>query len=115
MTSCQASLDSEGWFNTWSAEWQARQLLLIASDPGPAGNIVSLLGTSSFSGFNVVIVAAWARWGNSTRPSNASTGEHRVAAGDIQLQRLQCGDRCGLAEMRQQNETENGDHRQNCT
>jgi hypothetical protein len=26
-TSCQASLDSEGWFNTWSAEWQARRQL----------------------------------------------------------------------------------------
>ena len=57
-TSCQAALDSEGWFNTWSAEWQARQLLLIASDPGPAGNIASLVGTSSFSDFKVVIVAA---------------------------------------------------------
>jgi hypothetical protein len=57
-TSCQASLDNDGWFNTWSAEWQARQLLLIASDPGLAGNIVSLVGTSNFSDFNVVIVAA---------------------------------------------------------
>src|SRR4030081_2049610 len=74
MTSCQASLDSEGWFNTWSAEWQARKLLLIASDPGPAGNIVSLLGTSSFSDFNVVIVAAWPRCGNRTRPRTATIG-----------------------------------------
>src|SRR3981081_1893300 len=74
MTSCQASLDSEGWFNTWSAEWQARRLVLIASDPGPAGNIVSLLGTPSFSDFNVVIVAAWPRCGNRTRPRTATIG-----------------------------------------
>src|ERR1700704_6161237 len=58
MTSCQASLDSEGWFKTWSAEWQARQLLLIASDPRPAGDIASLVGASSFGEFYVVIVAA---------------------------------------------------------
>src|SRR5258707_3901561 len=74
MTSFQASLDSEGWFNTWSAEWQARQLLLIASDPGPAGNIVSLVGTSSFSEFKVVIVAAWSRCGNRTRLRTATAG-----------------------------------------
>src|SRR5258708_17668443 len=71
-TSCQVSLDSEGWFNTWSAEWQARQLLLIASDPGPAGNIVSLVGKSSFSDFNAVIVAAWPGGGNRTRPRTAT-------------------------------------------
>src|ERR1700716_4438945 len=74
MTSCQASLDSEGWFNTWSAEWQARQLLLIASDPGPAGNIVSLVGTSSFSDFNAVIVAASPGCDNRTRPRTATIG-----------------------------------------
>src|SRR4030081_3244289 len=74
MTSCQASLDSEGWFNTWSAEWQARQLLLVASDPGPAGNIVSLVGTSSFSDFNAVIVAASPGCGNTTRARTATIG-----------------------------------------
>jgi hypothetical protein len=30
-----------------SAEWQARQLLLIASEPGPSGNILSLSGKSN--------------------------------------------------------------------
>src|SRR6266404_5131232 len=73
-TSCQAVRDSEGWFNTWSAEWQAMQLLLIASDPGPAGNIASLVGTSNFSDFNVVIVAAWPGCGNRTRPRAPTIG-----------------------------------------
>src|SRR5258707_14599514 len=79
MTSCQASLDSEGWFNTWSAEWQAMQLLLIASDPGPAGNIASLVGTSSLSDFNVVIAAARPGCGNRTRARAATIG--RTARG----------------------------------
>src|ERR1700686_1734716 len=50
------------------------QLLLIASDPGPAGNIVSLVGTSSFSDFNVVIVAVWPGCGIRARPRTATTG-----------------------------------------
>src|ERR1700680_965799 len=73
-TSCQASLGNEGWFNTWSAEWQARQLLLIASDPGPAGNMASLVGTSTFGDFKVVIGAAWPGCGARTRPRTASIG-----------------------------------------
>src|SRR5882757_2183629 len=73
-TSCQAALDSEGWFNTWSAEWQAMQLLLIASEPGPAGNIASLVGTSSFRDFNVVIVAAWPGCSKKARPKTATNG-----------------------------------------
>src|SRR5260221_7006189 len=73
-TSCQASLDNEGWFNAWSAEWQARQLLLIASEPTPAGNIASPVGTSSFSDFNVVIVAASLGCSNRTRPRTADIG-----------------------------------------
>src|SRR6202140_2698017 len=73
-TSCQASLDNEGWFNTWSAEWQARQLLLIASDPGPAGKNPSPGGTSSFSDFNVVMVSAWSGCGNRARARTAATG-----------------------------------------
>src|ERR1700688_4426221 len=73
-TSCQASLGNEGWFNTWSAEWQARQLLLIASDPEPAGNIISLVGTSTFGDFNVVICAVWPGCGNRTRARTATIG-----------------------------------------
>src|SRR5258708_20142015 len=55
------------------------QLLLIASDPGPAGNIASLVGTSSFSDFNVVIVAAWPGCGKRTRARAATIG--RTARG----------------------------------
>src|SRR3979490_2193036 len=57
----------------WSAEWQARELLLIASDPGP-GNIASLAGTSTFGDFNVVIVAAWPGCDKRTRPRTATIG-----------------------------------------
>src|SRR3982075_1204918 len=74
MTSCQASLDSEGWCTTWSADGEARQLLLIASEPGPAGNIASLVGTSSFNDFNAVIVAASPGCGNRTRLRTATIG-----------------------------------------
>src|SRR4029077_19085115 len=74
-TSCQAFLDNEGWFNTWSAEWQARQLLLIASEPAPAGNIAALVGTSSFGDFNVVTVAAWPGCSNRTSPRTAGIGK----------------------------------------
>src|SRR6266851_9507085 len=53
---------------------EARQLLLIASDPGPAGNIASLAGTSTFGDFNAVIVAVWPGCDKRTRPRTAATG-----------------------------------------
>src|SRR3979411_987642 len=99
MTSCQASLDSEGWFNTWSAEWQARQLLLIASDPGPAGNIVSLVGTSSFSDFNVVIVAAWPGCGKKTRPRTATIGRRARSIPDSSSGRDHVGRFNGIEQI----------------
>ena len=37
---------SLGWVNTIPAEWQARQLLLTASAPGPSGKIRSEVGIS---------------------------------------------------------------------
>src|ERR1700730_16841392 len=50
------------------------QLLLIPSDPGPAGNMASLGGTYSFSDFKVVVVAAWPGCGNRTRPRTTTIG-----------------------------------------
>src|ERR1700754_3712056 len=57
-----------------SAEWHARQLLLIASEPGPSGNILSLSGRSIFSDFSSNGGAACTTEGIDTTPSRTTTG-----------------------------------------
>src|ERR1700730_13299739 len=47
------------------AEWQARQLSLMASDPGPDGKVLSLSGRSTVIDFSSTSVAA--------RPANGKT------------------------------------------
>src|SRR5689334_14601817 len=42
------------------AEWQARQLPLAASAPGPSGNMRSPKGRSTFTDFSANLSAAWA-------------------------------------------------------
>jgi len=41
--------------------------------------MVSLVGTSNFSDFNVVIAAAWPGCGNRTKPSAATIGRQHAA------------------------------------
>jgi hypothetical protein len=45
-SACHCAFDSAGWLSTMPAEWQARQLLLAASAPGPSGNMRSPVGRS---------------------------------------------------------------------
>ena len=40
-----------GWFMTMPTEWQARQLPLATSDPGPGGNMAVLSGSVTFTDF----------------------------------------------------------------
>src|ERR1700754_2620312 len=57
-----------------SAEWHARQLLLIASEPGPAGNILSLSGRSILSDFSSNGGAAPAAGGADATPNRTTSG-----------------------------------------
>src|SRR5215472_8241213 len=56
-----------------AAEWQARQLLLIASDPGP-GNIFPLSGRSTVTDFNAIGGCVRADVGTSTAPISSASG-----------------------------------------
>src|ERR1700687_51068 len=57
-----------------SAEGQARQLLLIASEPGPSANILSLSGRSTFTDFSSEGVAARAAKGIDATPKQMTAG-----------------------------------------
>src|ERR1700737_3012907 len=58
-----------------SAEWQARQLLLIASAPGPFGNIPSPGGRSTLTNFSDNwLPAACAQNGAKAMPTTRATG-----------------------------------------
>src|SRR6267154_2347176 len=70
---CQAFFfSSRGRHTRWTGDWSSD---VCSSDlPGPAGNTVSLVGTSTFGDFNVVIPVAWPGCGNRTRPRTATIG-----------------------------------------
>src|SRR5258707_984926 len=52
------ALGRGGWFKTIAAEWHARQLLLIASEPGPSGNMRSPNGRSTSTDLKLLMVLA---------------------------------------------------------
>src|SRR5438552_3355932 len=56
------------------AEWQARQLLLTRSEPGPSGNMRSLKGRSTVTDFNESLCSACAASGASTDTVKSATG-----------------------------------------
>src|SRR2546423_8391008 len=55
---CQAARDIAGCVSTIPAEWQDRQLLLIASAAAPPGNVRSLAGSSRLTECSVIPPAA---------------------------------------------------------
>src|SRR5260221_13862900 len=57
-----------------SAEWQARQLLLIASAPGPSGNMSSPGGRSTLTDFSDNWLAACAQNGARATPTMRAIG-----------------------------------------
>src|SRR5439155_20295641 len=52
-----------------SAEWQARQLLVTASAPGPFGNVSSPGGRSTLTDFSDNLPSAWALQGKRAMPA----------------------------------------------
>src|SRR6202022_2325463 len=62
-----------------SAEWQARQLLLIASAPGPFGNMSSPGGRSTLTDFSDNWLSARAQTGAKATPTTRAIGS-RVRA-----------------------------------
>src|SRR5260370_1590556 len=69
----QAAFVSAGWFSIMSAEWHARQLLLIASAPWPV-NIRSLWGRSTLTDLS------WR--GAAADPANGATTARVMSASD---------------------------------
>src|ERR1700749_3879164 len=57
-----------------SAEWQGRQLLLIASAPGPLGNMPSPDGRSKLTDFSDSWLSACAQNGAKAMPTTRATG-----------------------------------------
>src|ERR1700722_13600377 len=56
------------------AEWQMRQLLLVASEPGPFGNVRSLVGRSTLTDFSENFSPARAAGGARTTPATTAIG-----------------------------------------
>jgi hypothetical protein len=54
---CRAARDKTGWFSTMPAEWQLRQLLLMASAAPPPGKLRSLVGRSRLTDCSVTPAA----------------------------------------------------------
>src|SRR5712664_3589765 len=57
-----------------SAEWQARQLLLIASAPGPFGNMSSPRGRSTLTDFSDSWLSSRAQTGAKATPTTRAIG-----------------------------------------
>src|ERR1700730_9199026 len=57
-----------------SAEWQARQLLAIASAPGPFGNVSSPAGRSTLTYFSDNLPSAWTLQGKRAMPAASVIG-----------------------------------------
>src|SRR5271165_4842163 len=56
------------------AEWQMRQLSLIASEPGPFGNVRSLVGRSTLTDLSENFSSARAAGNAKTTPATTATG-----------------------------------------